>query len=1042
MRSIRYTVFSVLLFILCQASIPSYGQLGISFDLKKPKEFDERVLRSEKSDQKKFNLPNRFIQNTVTHYNYVFNAKNKLNSVIDRAKSSFREDYSKLLPFYNYTLDATARDKVQLDSVIYKSETGIALHDLRNDWVDNLYLLWGAAYYLRKEFDSAYLMFQFINYAFADKEKDGYYKTIGSSMDGNKAFSISTKEKTSLTKKIFSEPPSRNDAFIWQIRNFLAQDEFAEAASLIVTLKNDPNFPERLHGDLEEVQAWWFYKQNMWDSAAPHLVNALDNATNKQERARWEYLVAQLYELSGKYKDAQKYYARAIVHTIDPVLDVYARLNSIRVNRDSSSNYIDKNVAELLKMAKRDRYEEYRDIIYYMAAQMELQQNNSDAAYTLLQKSVKYNSGNIERRNKAFLTLAEMAFSKKLYRDASNFYDSLELRDSTLPNIEQIMHRKEFLGKLATDIEIIERQDSLQRIAAMPEDERKSLVKKLVKQLRKMQGLKDEKYVAGPQPFAQQNTSSLFSNSADSKGDWYFYNSDAKTKGYNDFISTWGKRPNVDNWRRSSTISGVSAKTGQLVTDNGTNQVKKTGNNTDNEITFENLYDKIPLTSPKMKVSNDSISTAMFELGKLYAQEVEDCNSSVETFENLRKRFPEFEKMDEVLFNLYYCYNKNGETAKAQQIKELMNSKYPKSNFTTIVVTGRNPESKNANPDATKEYEKIYDLFIEGNFKEAVEQKKIADSIYGKNYWTPQLLYIEAVYYVKQRNDSTATRILNSIITQFPKTPLADRAATLIDVLSRRNQIETELRNLVIKKPKEEEVTTNKPSNTIVKNTTADTTAATSIVKNRPIDTTAAPTTITTIPKSIQPQIVAKKLMDTTASATIVKNKLIDTAAAPATITTIPKSIQPQVVAKKPTDTIAAKPVQQPSANSYTFVPDAPYYVMIVLTKVDPIFSGEAKNAFFRYNMENYYNKSMTTNLVDLDAESKLLLIGSFKNSQDAVDYVDHIRPLTSTEIIPWLKGGKYYFLIITDKNLEILQSSKDLNAYKQFLDKNIPGKF
>jgi hypothetical protein len=29
--------------------------------------------------------------------------------------------------------------------VIYKSKTGIVLHDLRNDWVDDLYLLWGAA---------------------------------------------------------------------------------------------------------------------------------------------------------------------------------------------------------------------------------------------------------------------------------------------------------------------------------------------------------------------------------------------------------------------------------------------------------------------------------------------------------------------------------------------------------------------------------------------------------------------------------------------------------------------------------------------------------------------------------------------------------------------------------------------------------------------------------------------------------------------------------------------------------------------------------
>ena len=37
----------------------------------------------------------------------------------------------------------------------------------------------------------------------------------------------------------------------------------------------------------------------------------LSNATNKQEKARWEYLLAQLYEMTGKYKEAEKYYSQS-----------------------------------------------------------------------------------------------------------------------------------------------------------------------------------------------------------------------------------------------------------------------------------------------------------------------------------------------------------------------------------------------------------------------------------------------------------------------------------------------------------------------------------------------------------------------------------------------------------------------------------------------------------------------------------------------------------------------------------------------------------
>jgi hypothetical protein len=95
MRPYKNLITILLLSSICLAYQNAYGQTGISFNIKKPKEFEERTLRSEKSDQKKFTLPRRFVQNTVTHFNYVFNATQKLNEVLDRAKASSRDDYSK-----------------------------------------------------------------------------------------------------------------------------------------------------------------------------------------------------------------------------------------------------------------------------------------------------------------------------------------------------------------------------------------------------------------------------------------------------------------------------------------------------------------------------------------------------------------------------------------------------------------------------------------------------------------------------------------------------------------------------------------------------------------------------------------------------------------------------------------------------------------------------------------------------------------------------------------------------------------------------------
>lgn len=979
MRPLRNTVTAAICLILCLSGFQSFGQLGFAFDIKKPKEYDERVLRSEKSDQGKFGLPKRFLQNTVTHFNYYFNANNKLNEVLERAKESYKDDYSKLIPFYNYTLDATAADSIQLDSITYKSSTGVALHDLRGDWVDNLYLLWGASFYLQKKFDSAYLMFQFINYAFAPKEKDGYYLAIGSGRDGNSALSIATKEKRSLPKRLLSEPPSRNDAFIWQIRTFLAQDQFAEAASLIVTLKNDPVFPKRLQNDLHEVQAYWFYKNNMWDSAAFHLTEALSNAGNLQEKARWEYLAAQLYELGGNHKEAEKYYGKVIGHTTDLILEIYARLATIRTDKDGGEKSIEKNAEELVKMAKRDKYADYKDIIYYMAAQMLLEANNIDGAMALLKKSTQFPGNDPSQRNKAFLQLAELSLSKKLYRQAFNYYDSINLSDPNIKNADAITALKKSLEVVAVNYEIVVRQDSLQRIAALPEDERKTFVRQMVKQLRKQQGLKDEGQPGtggSALPPVNVAPNNLFP-SGPNKGEWYFYNAVSKSRGLSEFKTKWGNRPNVDNWRRSAAIIGVVGNNPTGTPGNPSAQQGAGAANT--ELTFDALYGNLPLTEEQLKKSNDSLQTALFTLGKAYIQQVEDCQLGTETLEQLRLRFPAFQPMEQVLFNLYYCYNKNGETAKATAIKKLMSEKYPNNPLTAIVATGKNPALTEKDV-TTKTYEGIYDLFIEGKFDQAIAEKKTADEKYGRHYWTPQLLYIEAVYHIKQRNDSVALRVLDNIVSQFASSPLAPKAQNMMDVLRRRAQIEEELRNLIV---------------------------------TRATDSTAG--------RTITPIVVKTKP---------------DTAGSIPPVTTV-------VTPPKPgTDTTAVKPVLPKSNSVFAHSPNEAHYVVVLLNKVDPVFVNEAKNAFARYNKDTYYNKTYSVDLYQLDTDNRLLLIAPFANAQDAIRYMDAAKPKTPSEILPWLRGGKYSFLIMTDGNFDLLKSNPDTEAYKNFLNLYWPGKF
>jgi hypothetical protein len=139
-----------------------------------------------------------------------------------------------------------------------------------------------------------------------------------------------------------------------------------------------------------------------------------------------------------------------------------------------------------------------------------------------------------------------------------------------------------------------------------------------------------------------------------------------------------------------------------------------------------------------------------------------------------------------------------GDSAKAGYYKGLLTSKFKDSKSAQVINNPASLNPKSKDPAANKLYEEIYTLFIEGNFDRAIVEKKKADSTFGVNYWTPQMLYIEALYNVRQHNDSLAISGLQKLITSNPVSPLKVKAQVMIDVLRRRTEIEKYLTNLQI----------------------------------------------------------------------------------------------------------------------------------------------------------------------------------------------------------------------------------------------------
>jgi tetratricopeptide (TPR) repeat protein len=984
---------------------------------KKPEQFQDRKLGSEKMAEKKFTPLRHFFQNNFTHYNYFYNANNKIKNVIDRAKASQKDDYNKLLSFYPYSLENTLGQKTELDSVLLKTTAGILLHDLRNDWIDNLYLLMGKAFFLRKDFDSAAATFQFINYnLFPRKKNEDDDRIVGTSeASSNSRLSIANNESTSIVKKITTHTPSRNDALIWMARTFIEQDELSESASLINTLQYDPNLPERLRDDLDEVNAYWFYKQNIFDSAAFHLQKSLTNAASKQDRARSEFLLAQLYELTNQFDKASQFYLKVSSHTVAPLMDIYARLNNAKMLKGTNSHELNNSINQLVKMAKKDKFKSFRDILFYSAAELALQKPDTIAAVGYFTKSIQYNQSNLPHKNKAFLQLADIAYQQKQYKKAYAYYDSLQLGDTSLADrLDVIKNKKTALVKIVEKIIIIEREDSLQAIAAMAASDRAIFVKKIVKRLRKEQGLKEEADMGGtmigfdnPLDNKKNEPTDLFADA--NKGEWYFYNSSLKSKGFADFKRKWGTRKNTDNWRRKNAIDNTANNPSQSSVNNispndidkATDSISNTSGTSKNilndttqqkNINYETLMANVPLTPEKMDASNTLLAISLFELAQLYQKELEDYEQAVIHYEHSLIRYPDSLYNGELYLGLYFCYTKLKDNEKAAKYKKLLSQNFAGSHSEILLNNPEtfNPNSKNI--EGTKRYDAIYNLFIEGKFEEALTEKVKADSTYGNNLWTPQLLYIEAVFYIKQRQDSAAIDILKKIDQLFPNTKLALKANRMIEVLKRRTDIEAYLTKLEITRSADEpeEKKNGKP-----------------VLKRDDANLIESP----------------KNFIDTS-------NKKIS-AGEPLKIDSIKittKSIKDSTK-KVITDNV-----------TFTFTPDTPHTVIMILDRVDGTYINESRNAMKNYLSQNFYNEPIELTRDTIDKDRTILLFSNFKNIQAAYQFLLKIKKAAPEEL-SWLPANKYSFYPISDENLLVLKTNKDIVSYISWLKKNYPVK-
>ena len=725
---------------------------------------------NEKLLKKKWSLHRRIYQNTVTRYNYFYNARIKYNESLSDLKKKNKDDYSKNIHIEPYDFEKDGNSVASnMDSVIKKSSFSTQIHDPRSKWFDNLYFLMGKAYFVKNDYDGAIATFQFIANEYKNNPSK---KTNKVKKQNNKeaGVSIATIEKNKGLLNKLKHKPIRNRALIWLAKSYMMAEQYSEAITLINTLEKDKNFPKKSKPELLLTKSAILLKQDNTDEAINALITVNKLKFNIAEKSRSEYLLAQLLSKKGDYKSSNEHFKKSINRKTSDEMTFFAKM-SIAKNAAKSGDDMRFAINQLEKIIKDSKYEKYKSQALNTLALIQAKENPTKAI-SILKESI----GNKDNEDDflkavAFSELGSLYYNASDYKLSKMAYDSASSLGSNPPleNIYEVNTRKDVLSYVVNNIDIIHLQDSLLNLSKLSDKEKRAIAKKEFEKEKKKKAeeAKNEIQVIALQPVNN------------SQSNWYFYNNTLIQKGSTEFKEKWGTRKLEDNWRRSNSSSSI----GNNIAQNSNDSVKNNEIEVDNSNDMNAFLKSIPTTPAQKDKAINLIIDAYYNLGLIYFSQLEDYKNSSKTFDTLLSKYATTEYKKQVYYGQILNYSKLNNMLEVDRYKKLLNAEFPTSELNTLVNNAKYSEEKELkNKQLATEYDSTYQHYKEAKYQDAINEVNIAKQI--KHPLLAKYKLVEAMSFAGLKKIDSCKMILQNVISTYPNSNEQKRAQEILNYIT------------------------------------------------------------------------------------------------------------------------------------------------------------------------------------------------------------------------------------------------------------------
>ena len=707
----------------------------------------------------------RTFHNVTSKYNIYFNANESVKAGLNSVEERIEDDFTQILPIYKASDPSAAKMvKSDMDYAVVKCSKLIEIHSITqkpkrkkrrtrkyqefasqeefNKWIDDSYLLLGKSYFYQHNYYAAIDNFSYVVRKYSDEE-------------------------------------TADEAQVFLIRAYTQLERYIEANEVIQAVQSYEDFPKKYERELALATADYYYQQKEYGDAIRMLDIAIKKTFWKKDKARYQYIIAQLYQEMGQNENALQAFKDVLHMNPDYTMAFNAKINSAGVF--SGEGNADDLRKELNKMLRDKKNLDFRDQIYYALGNLDLKQGLRDDAKEDYKNSVAASFKNQYQRALSAITLANLHFDDLNYRGAQNYYDSaMIIIDETYPDYKNVEARYNNLTKLVDNLLTVEREDSLQKVAQMPAAEREALIARLMQEEQERQRNMENVAMQGAQSsgYYRSNRYRMGMGSSGGAG-WYFYNPQTVSYGKVTFQQQWGRRQLEDDWRRSNknTISEYNE-------DELAEGVEEEEKRVQDPLKKEFYTQDLPLTDSLMAVSHQRIRDALYNAGKIFKSEFENYPRSAESFEDLNKRYPQNIYLLSAYFDLYDLYELMGDKEKANYYRNLLITKFPESNYAQYLLNPNFFIEMEARLDSLNRlYQRTFDNYKSGRYRDVLTLTSEMKQMKPDSVIIPKIDFMQTIAQGTQTDVHQFESLLKDYITAYPDkepSPLANEILKLI----------------------------------------------------------------------------------------------------------------------------------------------------------------------------------------------------------------------------------------------------------------------